>query len=44
VHRSLEHLVAQPRPWLTRLAIEYTGDTRCSESLCRAVIAATPNC
>jgi len=40
---SLEHLVAQPRPWLTRLAIEYDGNERCSDALTRAVIAATPN-
>jgi hypothetical protein len=43
VVRSLEQLVAQPRPWLTRIAIEYDGDERCSDALTRAVIAATPN-
>ena len=43
VIESLEHLVRHPRPWLTRLVIEYVGKKPCDPSLCQALIAATPN-
>jgi hypothetical protein len=43
VLQALERLAAQPRPWLTRLAIDYQGELRCDPALCDRLIAATPN-
>jgi hypothetical protein len=43
VLRALDRLAAHPRPWLTRLALDYCGDTLCDPALRDRLIAATPN-
>lgn len=43
VREALERLARRPRPWLTRLAVEYAGERPCDPSLGQELIAATPN-
>ncbi len=40
---TLEQIAARPRPWLTRLAIDYRGNAPCDPALRDRLIAATPN-